>query len=228
MSLIGNSGPTNPPIGSPSRRVIGVGDSITVGKHAGGKNFLFYGKDHMIETDTAMWADGGTTLQWLWNTRQQAIARRNPNYSRNLWHINSGTNNIAQATSFTGLAESMFNVGLTDLITAYLASGPDARVTINTICARFWLGTPEIRRQRERERLHFNTLVRMHAFGPRVTVADVAAVDGLHAVDEFGTPGGLGVCYVADKVHLTAEGYFRAAGGANAVVAPAWTQAMAV
>lgn len=231
----GGNGGTNT-----NRKIIGVGDSIMVGSSANGQNFIYFAKPHMASPlDTVNLGAGGSTMLQAYNNRVASASHRNVNSDRNVFFINAGTNDIAQASLVTGgagfggvlggtpitgqqLAETIYNERLIPLFNYYLSLGNDVRVVVNTIVPRLWAGTANDKAIREAARLAYNDLLRNNNVG--IYVADVASLTEFGPVDALGTPNA--THYVADKIHLKASAYALCADGQMTKVGFAWLQAL--
>lgn len=80
-------------------KIIGLGDSIMVGSHANGQNFIHHSMPHFgwaNITSTVNLGAGGSTMEQTYNSRVSAASRRDPSLRRNVFFIHSGTNDIAQ------------------------------------------------------------------------------------------------------------------------------------
>lgn len=211
------------PLPAITTRVIGLGDSIMVGKHANGRNFIWHALQGFPGWQAVNLGAGGTTMQQTLNQRAVAASRRLPALERNIFFIHSGTNDIAQsATSqLAGLDLVIYEQRLAPLVSYLKGLGPDVRVVVNTIMPRQWLGDTLTRTARETARLRYNE--RLIRTDLPVTVCDVGSMADFGPLDTLGAVNPQH--YVADRVHLRESGYAVCARDPLSAVQIAWRDA---
>lgn len=198
-------------------RIIGIGDSIMIGKHSGYQGFLYQACLAMSGFDTKQHAESGSYIQFLWNSRNVIKTLVNQNAPRNVILINTCTNNINNAGGNWTTFASLLLGHLDQLVADLEAYHPSVRVVVNTVIARKFAGGANVQIAREKIRLEYNDLLRAsnHA------LADIADLPGFQAADAYGTPSDLSLYVPADKTHLLASGYVYAAPVVNAALSNA-------
>lgn len=200
-------------------RLIGTGDSIMIGKHAGNNGFLPHYQAEWPGTVTHLVAESGSYIQFVINNLPTIRAKFDPNAELNVVLVNTCTNNINNANAANWTEEAFAQKLIEHMGTVrdgiLLAGSTSARLVINTVIARRFAGGANVQRFRERIRLRYNELLR-ETF-PNM-VCDLASLPGFLAADDLGTPANPGLYVAADLTHLLVQGYDLAAPVVNAAV----------